>query len=232
MADSETVLASLQLSEDIEIIGIVVNQKGAGRAISTGRVHTLGFPYSTSPQFLERNQHQTQRQALDALAAINLLSQQANLKVIAYLSMAFGNPYGEDWNIGLVLAACRELIDSGVRQISLADTVGLATPSQIAEIVTNVLAAHASIELGIHLHARAADAHPKILAAYQAGCRRFDSAVGGLGGCPFAQDALVGNIATETLLPELHELGADLPDLGPLSELVSQNAEFAKKCTA
>jgi hydroxymethylglutaryl-CoA lyase len=120
------------------------------------------------------------------------------------------------------------LIDSGVRQISLADTVGLATPAQIAETVAQVFAAENGCETGVHLHARPQDAAEKIRAAYQAGCRRFDAAIGGLGGCPFAQDALVGNIATETLLAELKNLGAQLPALQPLDDLTRASAEIAR----
>ena len=148
---------------------------------------------------------------------------------MAYLSMAFGNPYGDAWSIDEVVDACDLLIDSGVQRISLADTVGLATPMKIADTVADVLAVHDEIEIGVHLHARPEDAAARIRAAYKAGCRRFDAAIGGLGGCPFAQDALVGNIPTETLLDVLRELGAELPELLPLDGLLHLNAEIARK---
>src|SRR5271154_4094663 len=152
MADSEQVLTLLEPPEDLEIIGIVVNAKGAERAIETGAVQTLGFPYSVSPQFLERNQHQTPEESLDVLEEIGTLAYKAGLDVVAYLSMAFGNPYGDPWSIEEVVDACDLLSDSGVQQISLADTVGLATPEQIAETVAEVIAAHDAIEIGVHLH--------------------------------------------------------------------------------
>jgi hydroxymethylglutaryl-CoA lyase len=228
MADSEQVLEELLPPEQVEIIGIVVNEKGAVRAIETGAVRTLGFPYSISAQFLERNQKQTPEQALDALDAIATLALSAEMGLVGYLSMAFGNPYGEPWNLDEVVAACDLLVESGVPQISLADTVGLATPEQIAETVSAVRRAHDGIEIGVHLHARPADAAARIRAAFDAGCRRFDSAIGGLGGCPFAQDALVGNIPTEILIATLTECGASLPAFGPLDDLVRASAEIAK----
>ena len=228
-ADSELVLEELAPAPEIEIIGIVVNEKGATRAIETGAVTTLGFPYSISPTFLDRNQRQTPEESLDALNAIGTLAFAGGLEVVAYLSMAFGNPYNDPWNIDEVVTACELLIDSGVQQISLADTVGLASPERIAETVAAVRAAHSHVELGVHLHARRDEAAARIRAAYNAGCRRFDSAIGGLGGCPFAQDLLVGNIPTETLLATLNECGAKLPDLGPLDDLTRASAEIAKR---
>src|SRR6266568_4397407 len=158
MADSEQVLACLMPPEHVEIIGIVVNEKGAQRAIQTEAVQTLGFPYSISPQFLQRNQHQTPEESLDMLVSIAALAADADLNVVAYLSMAFGNPYGDAWTIDEVNDACDLLVDSGVGQISLADTVGLASPDQISETVGTVLAQHPEIEIGIHLHARPAEA--------------------------------------------------------------------------
>ena len=227
MADSEDVLKFLMPPEDVEIIGIVVNAKGAERAISTGAVQTLGFPYSISPTFLERNQHQTPEESLEMLETIGTLAYKAGLNVVAYLSMAFGNPYGDRWSIEEVMDACDLLADSGVQQISLADTVGQATSTQVADTVAAVIAAHDGMEVGVHLHARPADAAERIRAAYVAGCRRFDAAVGGLGGCPFAQDTLVGNIATETLLAVLETCGARLPELSLMHELTCASAEIA-----
>jgi hydroxymethylglutaryl-CoA lyase len=229
MADSEEVLAYLAPPHDVEIIGIVVNAKGAERAIATGAVQTLGFPYSISQEFLRRNQHQTPIESLETLEAIGTLAYNAGLDVVAYISMAFGNPYGEPWSAEEVADACDLLVNSGVRQISLADTVGLATTSQISDAVSQAIAAHDGIEIGVHLHARPGEAAEKIRAAYEAGCRRFDAAIGGLGGCPFAQDALVGNIPTETLLAELKQLGAQIPRLRPMEELIRANREIAMK---
>jgi len=141
--------------------------------------------------------------------------------------MAFGNPYGEPWSVDELQTACELLIESGVEQISLADTVGLATPAQIADTVGAVIALNRGIEIGVHLHARHAEAGKRIRAAFEAGCRRFDSAIGGLGGCPFAQDLLVGNIPTEDLIAVLRGCGAALPQLRPLDTLLQANAEIS-----
>jgi hydroxymethylglutaryl-CoA lyase len=228
MADSEAVLKLLAPAKNAELIGIVVNERGAERAIATGAVQTLGFPYSISTQFLHRNQNQTQREALAVLQSITKRAQGAGLSVVAYVSMAFGNPYGEAWSVDEVVDACRLLRESGVRQISLADTVGVATSTQIDETLAAVLGTNDDAGIGVHLHARPQDATAKIRAAYHAGCRRFDAAIGGLGGCPFAQDVLVGNIPTEILVAELGALGARLPELQPLNELIEASAEIAR----
>jgi hydroxymethylglutaryl-CoA lyase len=229
MADSERVLEFLDPPDDVEIIGIVVNARGAERAIATDAVRTLGFPYSISPTFLQRNQNQSLEDALDALEEIGGQAYKAGLDVVVYISMAFGNPYGDAWSIEEVIDACDLLADSGVRQISLADTVGMATPRQISELVADVTAVHEEVEFGVHLHARPDQVAAKIGAAYKAGCRRFDMAMGGLGGCPFAQDALVGNVATELAIAELERLGAELPRLHPLDGLLAANKTIAEK---
>jgi hydroxymethylglutaryl-CoA lyase len=229
MADSEQVLEFLDPSQDVEIIGIVVNEKGAQRAIATEMVHTLGFPYSISAEFLKRNQGQTPEESLDALEAIGQAAFKAGLGVVAYISMAFGNPYGDDWSIDEVIAACDLLADLGIEQISLADTVGLATPDEVARLVSAVLSTSDTLEIGVHLHARPEEVAAKVSAAYRAGCRRFDMALGGLGGCPFAQDSLVGNIATEIAVAELERLGAELPPLQPLDGLLLASQAIAGK---
>jgi hydroxymethylglutaryl-CoA lyase len=229
MADSEFVLEYLDAPEEIEIIGIVVNAKGAERAVESGRVTTIGFPYSISPQFLERNQRQTPEDALDQLEQIGEIAYKGGQDVVAYLSMAFGNPYGDAWDIDEVVSAVDLLVDSGVAQVSLADTVGMASPALIRDVVRLVLDVHDGLEIGVHLHARPEDAAAKVRAAYEAGCRRFDAAIGGMGGCPFAQDALVGNIPTEVLLATLKDLGAELPEIEPLDRLVASSAEIARR---
>jgi len=230
MADSERVLELLDPPEGIQIIGIVVNEKGAERAIRTGAVDTLGFPYSTSSEFLRRNQHQTPEESLAALRAVIARASDAGLDVVAYLSMAFGNPYNHAWSVRMVEDACTVLVDAGVRQISLADTVGLASAERIADTVAAVLEAHGELEVGVHLHSRRDEAAARVRAAYEAGCRRFDGAIGGLGGCPFAQDALVGNLPTETLIEVLTERGAALPKLGPLNDLIRASGEIGASC--
>lgn len=227
MADSEEVLRLLAPPAEVEIIAIVANLRGAERAIATGAVRTLGFPYSISQTFLARNQRQTQDEALRALSAIARIADHAGLACVAYISMAFGNPYGDPWSDSLVRQACEKLIDSGARTISLADTVGVADPETISQTVSEALAVRGDTQIGIHLHARPANAAARIEAAYRAGIRRFDSAIGGLGGCPFAQDDLVGNIPTELLIATLRGLGAELPRLQPLDEVIAANATIA-----
>ncbi len=229
MADSEEVLRLLGPVPGVDVIGIVVNEKGAERAIATGAVGVLGFPYSISPSFLERNQRQTQVEALRTLAAIHHLAHNAGVRVAAYVSMAFGNPYGDAWSLPLVIQACEMLESMGIRQISLADTVGVATSLQLMEVVGEVVAEHPELEIGVHLHARRDEAADRIKAAFAGGCRRFDAAIGGLGGCPFAQDALVGNIPTETLLEALGELGLGPARLHGLDELEGESAQIARE---
>jgi hydroxymethylglutaryl-CoA lyase len=230
MADSEQVLALADPPKDVEIIGIVVNRKGAERAIASGAVTTLGFPYSISPEFLKRNQHQTPEESLDTLDAVGEAAYKAGLGVVTYISMAFGNPYGDAWSTEEVIAACDLLADSGIGQISLADTVGLASPEDVRALVSAVLPSlPGEIELGVHLHARPETAAAKVAAAYEAGCRRFDMALGGIGGCPFAQDALVGNLATEIAIAELTRLGAELLPLQPLDSLIMASKGIQQK---
>jgi hydroxymethylglutaryl-CoA lyase len=231
MADSEEVLKELDPPEDVELIGIVVNEKGAQRAIETHAVHTLGFPYSISETFLRKNQNQSAEDALEELEKIQKRADDAALDVVVYISMAFGNPYGDLWNVGEVIEAISLMEVDNLRMISLADTVGMATPEQVSELVGAVMGKYDYLEIGVHLHSRPADAAAKILAAYDAGCRRFDSALGGLGGCPFAQDALVGNIATEKVIEVLTERGAELPSLKPLDTLLLATAEFRARYT-
>ena len=232
MADSEAVLKELDPPDDVEIIGIVVNEKGAQRAINTKAVSTLGFPYSVSPTFLRNNQRQTPEESLDELDAIQKKADDAGVDLVVYISMAFGNPYGDDWNIEEVVNAVDILESSGIKMISLADTVGLASPEQIRELVSAVMEKYGYLEIGVHLHSRPDTAAEKVLAAYDAGCRRFDSAIAGLGGCPFAQDALVGNIPTELALGALRQRGALLPPLKSLDTLLRASTEIGVRYTS
>jgi hydroxymethylglutaryl-CoA lyase len=229
MADSEEVLKELDPPDDVEIIGIVVNEKGAQRAIDTKAVSTLGFPYSISETFLRKNQNQSPEEALEELEKIQNKADDAGLDVVVYISMAFGNPYGDLWNPEEVSEAISLMEVDNLRMISLADTVGIAGAQQISEVVGAVMAKYDYLEIGVHLHSRPEQAAEKILAAYDAGCRRFDSALGGLGGCPFAQDALVGNIPTEKLIESLTQRGAALPQLKPLDSLLKATAGIATK---
>lgn len=210
MADSEEVLALLGNAGDVEIIAIVVNEKGAERAIATKRVTTIGYPCSVSPTFLRRNQNQSPEENLAALREIKQRADGAGVGLVVYLSMAFGNPYGDPWNADEIKTAIAKIAGFGLKSISLADTIGIADATLIQQIVTAALKTAGDCEIGVHLHSSRTDAAPKILAAYDAGCRRFDSAIGGLGGCPFAQDALVGNIPTESVIDALNQRGVDV----------------------
>lgn len=231
MADSEEVLTEVDPPDDVEIIGIVVNEKGAERAIATNAVRTLGFPYSVSPTFLKNNQNQTLEEALEQLEAVKKKADDAGLDVVVYISMAFGNPYGDDWSVDEIVEAISLLESEDVKMMSLADTVGMATPEQIAELVSAVEAKYDYLEIGVHLHSRPDQAEGKILAAYDAGCRRFDSALAGLGGCPFAQDQLVGNIPTEIVLEALKKRGAAMPTLKSLDTLLKASAGIGARYT-
>ncbi len=237
MADSEQVLAQLDLPEGklsasptkgaVEIIGIVVNEKGAERAIATGRVSTLGYPCSISETFLRRNQNQSLEDNFRVLEAIKKQADRANIAIVVYVSMAFGNPYGDPWGEAELTRAIEKISANGIRTISLADTVGLAGPELIKRVVQS---SKIDIgEIGVHLHSTRAEAVGKILAAYDAGCRRFDSAIGGLGGCPFAQDSLIGNIPTESVIEALQQRGVEVP-IGPsFTNVIKLNAEIGGK---
>lgn len=229
MADSEEVLKQLDPPDDVEIIGIVVNEKGAERAVATQAVSTLGFPYSISETFLRKNQNQSPEESLEELEKVQKKADDAGLDVVVYISMAFGNPYGDLWSVDEVIEAISLMEVDSLKMISLADTVGLATPSQIGDMVGAIMAKYHYLEIGVHLHSRPDQAAEKVLAAYDAGCRRFDSALGGLGGCPFAQDALVGNIPTEKVIEALRARGAELPSLKPLDTLLKATGGIAAK---
>ncbi len=211
MADSEKVLEQVSPAGDVEIIGIVVNEKGVDRAIATGGVTTLGYPCSISETFLRKNQSQTLEESYKTLESIKTKADVSGLGMVIYISMAFGNPYGDPWDENKLRRAVEKLAALGVRAISLADTVGVAGPDLIRRVVESIAGRYGDYDIGVHLHSAPAEAATKVLAAYDAGCRRIDSAVGGLGGCPFAQDALVGNIPTESVITALQQRGIDLP---------------------
>jgi len=229
MADSEEVLRELDPPDDVEIICIVVNEKGAHRAIATKGVSTLGFPYSLSETFLRKNQNQSPENALEELEKVQNQADAGGLDVVVYISMAFGNPYGDHWNPEEVIEAISLMEVDNLKMISLADTVGMASAQQVSELVGKVMAKYDYLEIGVHLHSRPEEAAAKILAAYDAGCRRFDAALGGLGGCPFAQDGLVGNIPTETVIETLKTRSAELPTLKPLDSLLKATAGISAR---
>ena len=229
MADSEKVLEQLGTPDHVEIIGIVVNEKGADRAIATGAVTTLGYPCSISETFLRKNQNQSPEENYEVLKTIKKRADAAGLDVVVYISMAFGNPYGDPWNEDKVLQAAGNIAGLGIRSLSLADTVGVATPELIDRVMTVAMRQYAKYDVGVHMHSLRAGAAAKVLTAYDAGCRRLDAAVGGLGGCPFAQDALVGNIPTEVVLGALDQCGVTLPITRELDNVRAMNGDISRK---
>src|SRR5262249_12321670 len=192
-----------------EIIGIVVNEKGLERALATPGVTTIGYPYSISAYFRRANANMSRDESRALVDKLKKSTSVANRGLVIYISMAFGNPYDEPWGAEIVQDTLDWLKDIRVRTVSLADTVGTASPQLVGDLYRQVKDHVAGIELGVHLHSRPDEAEEKVLAAYQAGCRRFDSALTGLGGCPFAGDHLVGNIATEQVIAALRKAGAD-----------------------
>jgi hydroxymethylglutaryl-CoA lyase len=228
MADSEAVLAQLAPPDEVEIIGIVVNEKGAERALATGAVTTLGFPCSISETFLRRNQNQSLEENLATLTRIAEQARTGGLEMVVYISMAFGNPYQDLWSIERLVEAVRGIAALDVGAISLADTVGVADADLIRKVVTAVIDGASNQEIGVHLHSTRAGAEAKVQAAFDAGCRRLDAARGGLGGCPFAQDEMVGNIPTEEVIHAIAQrwvpspVADDLNEVARLNELISQ----------
>lgn len=229
MADSESVLASLKAegllsprtnghasvstpfddeTQSLEIIGVVVNQQGLDRALSAAGVTTVGYPYSVSANFRRQNANMSQSESRALVSTLEQATRARGIKLVVYVSMAFGNPFGEPWSSEITADAVGWLKGAGVKTVSLADTVGVATAEDVGSLYRQILPAAEGIELGIHLHGRPDQAAEKVLAAYEAGCRRFDGALTGLGGCPFASDELVGNIPTEVVVSTLAARGA------------------------
>lgn len=235
MADSEEVMKQLNASlppggERPEIIGIVVNQQGLERALATPGVTTIGYPYSISAYFRRANANMTREESRALVETLKKQTLAAKRDLVVYISMAFGNPYDEPWGPEIVADTLEWLKDVRVRTVSLADTVGTASPELVGDLFRQVKDHVAGIELGVHLHSRPENAEAKVLAAYEAGCRRFDSALTGLGGCPFAGDNLVGNIATEQVLAALRKAGADPGiDESKLSKVLGMANEIRAK---
>ncbi len=224
MADSEAVMQSLVASglldtrangrdgqpeeprgsnQPVEVIGIVVNEQGLHRALAAPGVATLGYPYSVSANFRRSNAHMSQSESRALVKMIEQATRAAGKKLVVYISMAFGNPFGEPWNPDVTADALEWLMSIGVSAVSLADTVGVASPEEIGGLFRQVKGSAEGIDLGVHLHSQPEHAADKVLAAYEAGCRRFEGALTGLGGCPFAGDALTGNIPTEVVVSTL-----------------------------
>lgn len=214
MRDTEAVLAQLDLPSKTKLLAIVANLKGVENAVKHAEISYLGFPFSISETFQQRNTNSSIAQSLNTVAEMLELCQKHNKEAVVYLSMGFGNPYGDEWNTDIVTHWANELVEKGVKIISVADTVGISTPEKITTILPPLVQQFPTIEFGLHLHSTPQQRLEKIEAALSAGCTRMDSALRGFGGCPMAADDLTGNIATEDVMHYLNgqgvELGLDL----------------------
>jgi hydroxymethylglutaryl-CoA lyase len=201
MVDTAEVLSQLDLSvTQSKLLAIVANVRGAQAAVQHPEIQYLGYPFSISENFQMRNTHKTIAQSIETLAEILELAHATNKEVVTYLSMGFGNPYGDPWNVDIVGEWAEKLAKMGVTILSLSDTVGTSDPETIDYLFSNLIPKYPNIEFGAHLHTTPTAWHEKVDAAYKAGCRRFDGAIQGFGGCPMAKDALTGNMPTEKML--------------------------------
>ncbi len=201
MMDTAEVLSKLDLSQtESKLLAIIANTKGAEMASIHPEIQYLGFPFSISENFQMRNTHKTIAESLITLDEILEIANKTNKEVVAYLSMGFGNPYGDIWNVDIVAQWTETLAKMGVKILSLSDTIGSSTPEIIDHLFSNLIPKYPEIEFGAHLHTTPDKWHEKVDAAYKAGCTRFDGAIQGFGGCPMAKDDLTGNMPTEKLL--------------------------------
>lgn len=201
MHDTAAVLAQLDLSQTkSKLLAIIANTQGAQTAAVFPEIRYLGFPFSISENFQMRNTHKTIAESIVTLSEILDIASSSNKEVVAYLSMGFGNPYGDPWNVEIVGEWTEKLAKMGVKILSLSDTIGSSTPENISYLFSNLIPKYPEIEFGAHLHTTPDKWFEKIDAAYQAGCLRFDGAIQGFGGCPMAKDELTGNMPTEKLL--------------------------------
>lgn len=214
MRDTKEVLAGLELEKtNTKLLSIVVNERGANDALQHPEIDFLGFPLSVSETFQQRNTNKSIAEAKAELYKINALAQSENKATVAYLSMAFGNPYGEEFSTSKVLEMAHELSEMGISIISLSDTIGTANAKDIQDLFENASKLLTNTELGVHLHCSPLKATELARAAINAGCRRIDTALGGLGGCPMAKDSLTGNLATESLIEALQDQPSLMPAL-------------------
>lgn len=201
MVDTAEVLKQLDLSRTkSKLLAIVANVRGARDASQHPEIDYLGFPFSISENFQMRNTHKTITESVESLREILTIAKDHQKKVVTYISMGFGNPYGDPWDVTIVGEWTERLAEMGVHIVSLSDTIGSSTPEVITYLFSNLIPKYPHIEFGAHLHTTPSSWHEKVAAAYQAGCRRFDGAVQGFGGCPMAKDELTGNMPTEKML--------------------------------
>ncbi len=211
MADTAEVLAGLDLSStQTKLLAIVANLKGVENALIHPEITYLGFPFSISETFQQRNTNSSISESLALVETLLNRCAQAQKEAVIYLSMGFGNPYGDPWSPELVAHWTTALAQRGAKIIALSDTTGVSTPESISMLIQHLIPAYPTLEIGVHLHSTAPESRAKIQAAYQAGCKRFDAAILGFGGCPMASDSLTGNIDTQILLQQLQELGENL----------------------
>ena len=216
MRDTAEVLKNLKLNDKTKMLAIIANERGANDACQFEEIDFLGYPFSISEEFQKRNINATIEESLGTLEAIQNITLKANKRMVVYLSMGFGNPYGEHWHPDLVNMWSERLYNEfEIDILALSDTIGSATPEIVEDVFKQIIPALPNVEFGAHLHASPNEATAKINAAYKGGCRAFDSAVRGLGGCPMAKDELVGNVPTEKLLTYLTSQGSDF-DANPL----------------
>jgi hydroxymethylglutaryl-CoA lyase len=205
LSDTSEIIDSIDLSDsNSELLVIVANKKGAINASKFEKISYLGYPFSISENFQIKNTNKTIKDSEDELAEILSIAEKANKKVVVYLSMCFGNPYGDPWNLDIVNHWVYKLREMGVKSISLSDTIGTSNSESIKSIFNTVLKNHSDIEFGAHLHSDPNSWHNKIHSAFEAGCRRFDGAINGFGGCPMASNHLVGNLPTEKIMSYLN----------------------------
>jgi len=208
MADTKEVLNGLRLNvEGSKLLAIVANQRGASEAVLFNEITYLGFPFSISPTFQQRNTNSTIEESLVRVDEIQELCIKHNKQMVVYLSMGFGNPYGDEYNENILLHWADEMVKRDIQIISLSDTVGVATPQQISVALETLIPKYSTTKIGVHLHSTITNFKEKLDAAVAAGCTRFDGALKGIGGCPMAQDDLVGNMNTELMIPYLEEKG-------------------------
>lgn len=210
MVDTAEVLSKLDLSTtESKLLAIVANVRGANDASTHPEIQYLGYPFSISENFQMRNTHKTIAQSIETLQEILNIADKTNKEVVAYLSMGFGNPYGDPWNVEIVGEWTEKLSNMGVKILSLSDTIGSSTPEVIDYLYSNLIPKYPEIEFGAHLHTTPTLWHEKVDAAYKAGCRRFDGAIQGFGGCPMAKDELTGNMPTERMVSYFTAAKAD-----------------------
>ncbi len=201
MTDTKEVIPQLELNDQTKLLVIVANQRGAEEAVVYDEIRYLGFPFSLSPTFQQRNTNSTMEESMERIKAIQELCLKTKKELVVYLSMGFGNPYGDVYNEEILLHWTEVMVKEGIEIISLADTVGLASPEQIRFALTTLIPQYPETVIGVHLHSTAVNWESKLSAAFESGCKRFDGAMKGIGGCPMAQDDLVGNMDTEKMIP-------------------------------